>query len=181
MGLRPAALAVGLLVLATGCGSPTTGARAAQPDHRYGHASADDLRLTDGWATETPAAPAGAQDSGSMASTMSSVGGAYFTVTNDGDRDDALVAVSTPDAAQTQLHTTESEAGGTSGTMKQVARIPVPAGGTARLTVGGYHVMLVGPTRALSAGDRVPVRLRFASGTVLDVRLPVLDRADRPR
>ena len=169
------------LALTAGCGASSS---AAPVDDRYGHASAGDLRVQDGWATEAPAAPtdsAGSSDAGSMASTMASVSGAYFTVTNDGDEDDALVAVSTPDAAQAQLHTTESEAGGTSGTMKQVARIPVAAGGTARLTVGGYHVMLVRPTRALAVGDRVPVRLRFASGTVLDVRLPVLDRADRPR
>ena len=41
---------------------------------------------------------------------------------------------------------------------------PVPAGGRATFSPGGYHLMLMGLTRPLKAGDAVPVTLTFASG-----------------
>ncbi|GGF49991.1 hypothetical protein GCM10011519_25000 [Marmoricola endophyticus] len=172
--------AVASLALLAGTAACGSGDDAPAADDRYGHAATGDLALTDGWATEAPKAPTSSGDATDMGSTMSAVSGAYFTLTNDGDTDDALVGVSTDAASQAQLHTTESTGGGTGGTMKQVARVPVPAGKSTRLTVGGYHVMLISPTRALSAGDEVSLRLRFASGADLDVTVPVLDRADRP-
>lgn len=177
--LLAAALAVPSLV---GCGS-TDASTSSSPDSRYGEASAQGISLSDGWATEAPKAPkaASSADPTSMSSTMSSVGGAYFTLANDTDSDDALVAVSTPAAGESQLHTTQASVDGSSGTMKRVSRIDLPAGGRAELRIGGEHVMLVAPTRALTAGERISMRLTFASGTVLDVRLPVLEREDRPQ
>jgi copper(I)-binding protein len=55
-----------------------------------------------------------------------------------------------------------------------VPALPIPAGGTARLAPGGYHVMLSELSAPLELGQTVPVALVFArSGTVRFVA-PVL-------
>ena len=51
--------------------------------------------------------------------------------------------------------------------------IEVPAGGQVELKPGGYHVMLIGLTRDLNAGDKFPVTLEFASGAKLQVEAEV--------
>lgn len=45
----------------------------------------------------------------------------------------------------------------------------VPAGGGVTFAPGGYHLMLIGLTRAVKVGDTVPATLTFASGARLKV------------
>jgi periplasmic copper chaperone A len=45
--------------------------------------------------------------------------------------------------------------------MQPVARVEIPAGGSLRLEPGGYHLMLVGLRKDLSAGDTIELSLRF--------------------
>lgn len=88
---------------------------------------------------------------------------------------DALLGATSPLAMRVELHESMTEkTGGMPGmgamdmtSMHPVARLPIPAGGTVRLAPGGYHLMLVGVRRDLTAGMHVPVVLRFAhAGTV---------------
>ena len=48
--------------------------------------------------------------------------------------------------------------------MQRLDRVPLPAGGRVTFAPGGFHLMLVGLTQALKAGDAVPATLTFASG-----------------
>lgn len=105
---------------------------------------------------------------------------AYATLRDTGDRADALVAASSPAARSITLHTTVRTGGGSAGTMAATARIVVPAHGTVRLRPGGYHLMVTGLRHALHPGDRLPIRLEFASGRRLTVSLPVIALTDRP-
>jgi hypothetical protein len=57
--------------------------------------------------------------------------------------------------------------------MKQVDAVPVPAGETVELKPGGYHVMLIGLTKDLSAGDTLDVTLTFEPGGTVDVSAEV--------
>lgn len=58
--------------------------------------------------------------------------------------------------------------------MRQVeGGIELPAGGQVELKPGGYHVMLIGLTRDLNAGEKFPVTLQFASGATLTVEAEV--------
>jgi copper(I)-binding protein len=57
--------------------------------------------------------------------------------------------------------------------MQKVDRAPVPAGGTAFFGPGGYHLMLIGLTRTLKVGDRVPAVVSFASGARVKAALIV--------
>lgn len=83
----------------------------------------------------------------------------YFSVTNNGDVDDELLAVSTDRAGVTEIHRTEHEGG----TMRMVPvdALTVPAGGRVDLAPGGYHVMLLELTQNLFPNDRFDVTLRF--------------------
>jgi periplasmic copper chaperone A len=51
--------------------------------------------------------------------------------------------------------------------MQPVSSIKVPAGGSVQLKPGSYHIMLIGLTHPLAAGQSFPVTLKFQdAGTV---------------
>ena len=60
-----------------------------------------------------------------------------------------LTSVTTPLAAHVTLHTTVGT------TMRQVMSLPVPAGGSLALGLGGDHLMLENLTRRPAVGDKV--------------------------
>ena len=105
---------------------------------------------------------------------------AYGTITNSGSTADALVSASTTAAKESQLHNTVGTDNGSAGTMVQVESIDVPAGGSAVLQPGGYHVMLIGLTGDLVEGQTVPITLTFRSGAVIQANFPVISRENRP-
>jgi hypothetical protein len=95
----------------------------------------------------------------------------YLLLRNAGAADDAIVAAETDVAETVELHTVTRDEGVMR--MRQVESIPVPAGGEAVLEPGGYHIMLIGITRALEEGDIVPLTLRLESGATLELSAPV--------
>lgn len=93
-------------------------------------------------------------------------GAGYVILVNHG-KADALVGVETPGAQKVEMHTS-SMAGGVM-KMSPETRSPIPAGGQLSFVPGGRHLMLVGLTRPLRVGDKLPATLRFASGARLKV------------
>lgn len=91
---------------------------------------------------------------------------AYLRITNDGDRNEQLIAVRT-DVAMAELH--ESQMHGDMMQMRRVEIIDIPAGHSAALEPGGLHIMLMHLRRPLIEGDTLPLTLVFASGVELDV------------
>ncbi|MFN7963837.1 MAG: copper chaperone PCu(A)C [Thermoanaerobaculia bacterium] len=90
------------------------------------------------------------------------VSAAYFTLTSDDHEADALLAVSCSCAKTAELHrmvTVDEQM-----RMEKVERIPIPAGAQVKLEPGGYHVMLFGLAKPLSAGQRVELVLQFETG-----------------
>jgi copper(I)-binding protein len=100
----------------------------------------------------------------------------YFSVTNNGDVDDELLAVSTTAAEVAEIHRTEHEGG----TMKMVPAdaLTVPAGGRVDLAPGGYHVMLLDLTGHLFPDDRFDVTLRFRHAGEVVARARVIRYED---
>lgn len=88
--------------------------------------------------------------------------GGYFEVRNSGRAAAELTAVSSPAFAQTMIHRSTENQGRS--TMAHVDKVEVPAHGKLLFAPGGYHVMMMKPTRELRVGDEVPVTLEFASG-----------------
>lgn len=98
-------------------------------------------------------------------------GAAYLTLTNKGTTADALIGATSPAAAKVQVHSMEMD--GTVMRMRRLDRLPLPAGEPVALVPGGFHIMLIGLTRPLKAGDTVELHLSFEKSGTLDVRLPV--------
>jgi copper(I)-binding protein len=96
---------------------------------------------------------------------------AYFTIKNNGDADDALVAASAPVADMVSLHEVVTQ--GAESKMQPVDKIDVPAGGETQLKPGGLHVMLEELTQELKEGDSYTLTLEFESGLTMDVEITV--------
>ncbi len=113
------------------------------------------------FATPALAAPQ-VQAAWSRPAAQGTTGAGFMTLANPGARADALVAVESPLAREVQIHQSSMKDGIAS--MQRTARVPIPAGGRVTFAPGGYHLMLMGLTKPLKAGDTVPVTLTFASG-----------------
>ncbi len=125
------------------------------------------IEVTDVWARSSPM--------------VATAGAAYMLITNNGSEDDALLAASVADdvAGAVELHQSravepdmgDDMTGGDMGTtdstmapmmeMVPVDRIELPAGGTASLQPGGYHVMLLDLVAPLTEGDQLELTLSF--------------------
>lgn len=98
------------------------------------------------------------------------VTGCYLTLT--ASTTDRLVSVATPAAATAQIHEMSTEGGVMRmGEMKE--GLPLPAGEAVSLKPGGNHVMLMGVTAPLKAGDTVSLTLTFEHAAPYGVRAVV--------
>ena len=97
-------------------------------------------------------------------------GGCYVTLT--AATDDRLTGGSTPQAGLLQVHEMKTENG-----MMKMAELteglPLPAGQAVALAPGGNHLMLIGLTAPLVAGETVPLTLQFASAPAITVQAQV--------
>ncbi|WP_304164352.1 copper chaperone PCu(A)C [Phenylobacterium aquaticum] len=95
-------------------------------------------------------------------------GAGFMTLTNHGKAPETLMSVETPAATQAQMHQT-SMAGGIMSMKRLDAGLALAPGQTVTFAPGGYHLMLIGLTKALNAGDKVPATLVFASGARIKI------------
>ena len=86
----------------------------------------------------------------------------YFTVSNAGDSAIDLTGASSSACASLMLHRSVEENG--IGKMMMVDKVPVPAKGSAAFAPGGYHLMCMSPSTAVTPGATVPVTLSFSNG-----------------
>ena len=83
--------------------------------------------------------------------------GAFMQIKSPADT--ALVAVSSPAAKITEVHSMKMEGGVMK--MNAVDKLAVPAGQAVELKPGGYHVMLLDLIAPLKEGESVPLKLTF--------------------
>lgn len=98
-------------------------------------------------------------------------GAAYMTIRNTGTTEDLLVAAASPAAHKVQLHEEITENGVMK--MRQVKSIAVKANGETSLKPGGLHVMLIGLTKPLVAGESFPLTLTFEHAGKIEVTVAV--------
>jgi copper(I)-binding protein len=98
-------------------------------------------------------------------------GAAYMTLTNRGQVTDRLVSLSTPVADRAELHE-EMMSGGVM-SMKPVADLTLRPGTSVQIDPGHYHVMLVGLTMPLVAGESFSLSLTFEKAGAIVVTVPV--------
>ncbi|MCK5427980.1 MAG: copper chaperone PCu(A)C, partial [Anaerolineales bacterium] len=96
---------------------------------------------------------------------------AYMTIANKGRQADRLVTVKSDAAQAVEIHI--SEMVDDVMTMHQVDGVDVPAGGQVELKPGGLHIMLIGLSRDLKAGDQVSLSLGFEKSGEIKVEAEV--------
>ena len=101
-------------------------------------------------------------------------GAAYIaTMENTGKQPDRLLRVSTPVAAQAQMHTMAMGTGDVMH-MREVADIALAPGAVVKMRPGaGYHFMLMGLKRPLKEGDSFPLTMEFERGGKVEVKVVV--------
>jgi len=83
--------------------------------------------------------------------------GAYLEIT--AARDARLVGVSSPLAREAQVHEMKIEGGHMS--MRRIDALELPAGRKIALAPGRHHIMLLGLSRQVLAGERLPLELEI--------------------
>lgn len=157
---RPAlALAAALLVL-TGCApsaaAPNQSASAVHGPDTAGQA----VTIEDAW----------------VKSAADGMTAGFGILSNPTDREITLVAAHSDAAQRIELHETvaDSASGGT--TMRQVqGGLVIPSGGTLALEPGGDHLMLMGLTAPLEAGQEVRFTLTFSDESTMSFAAGVKD------
>ena len=85
------------------------------------------------------------------------VTGAFMTVTSTTEA--KLVGASTPIANMTEIHESTMKDGVNH--MHQVEAVTLPAGKAVQLKPGSYHMMLMGLSKPVAAGQKVPITLEI--------------------
>lgn len=98
--------------------------------------------------------------------------GMFVDLSNSSADDIALVGASSPVASMVEIHEAAN------GVMREKdGGVVIPAGGEATLMPGGDHVMLMGLTEPILAGDTVSVVLEFDDGTEMALEVLAKDFA----
>jgi copper(I)-binding protein len=142
-----AAVALMAATLLAACGSTSSSTTSASSD-----AAASGVTASDPWVKSAP----------------DGMTAAFVTLSNPTDTEQALVSATTPVSPMVQLHEMVMQ-DGQMVMQEKKGGIAVPAKGSAVLEPGGNHIMLMGLTSAVKAGDQVPLTLTFASGLTVEI------------
>jgi copper(I)-binding protein len=107
----------------------------------------------------------------SRAAGQGGTGAGFLAISNRGAVADRLLSASSPAARVTEIHAHVRD--GDVMRMRPVPAIDLPPGQTVSLQPGGLHLMLIGLTRPLQAGQSVPVTLVFERAGAVQVELAV--------
>ncbi|MEV5987332.1 copper chaperone PCu(A)C [Streptomyces sp. NPDC052051] len=98
----------------------------------------------------------------------------FFTVTNSGGAD-TLTSVTSNLAEHVTMHSTED------GAMREQKSFAVPADGALRLERGGNHLMFDMLAHKPKEGEKVSLRLHFATSGTITVDMPVKPATYAPK
>jgi periplasmic copper chaperone A len=101
-------------------------------------------------------------------------GAAYLRLENRGKSGDKLISASSPMAKTVEVHTMTME--GNVMKMREVGELDLKPQSTIDMQPGdGYHIMLIGLTKPLKAGDRFPLTLVFEKAGKTGISVEVGD------
>jgi copper(I)-binding protein len=129
----------------------------------------DDISIDGQWARSSPQ--------------MADAGAVYMNVTSAGGDRILSASVDPSVAAGVEIHETVPVGGETDEQgmammkMQPVDAIDLPAGKTVSLAPGGYHIMLIGLTKPLEAGQKFNVTVNFEKYGEKTVEVEVRDQA----
>jgi len=97
----------------------------------------------------------------------------YMTIRNHSDRDIEITGIKTDIAEHPEFHSMEMDDGMMH--MQKMEKVVVPARSGISFDPGGNHLMLVGLTRALEAGEHLMITLETSNGKSIMVHAEVRD------
>lgn len=100
---------------------------------------------------------------------------AFGELINSGTGDVTIVSATSPESPELQLHETTGDGSGEMVMQQKEDGFTIPAGGTMLLEPGGNHIMLMGLTAPIKAGDEVSVTLVFSDGSSYEFTAPAKD------
>jgi copper(I)-binding protein len=118
--------------------------------------AADQPEISSAWARATPPG--------------ATVGAVYLALQG-GDKDDRLIGASTDRARSVELHTVEEIDG--VARMRPLESLEVPAGTRVELAPGGHHLMLMGLSSPLVAGESLSVVFKFENSAAQRIEVPI--------
>jgi copper(I)-binding protein len=135
------------------------------------------IRVEGAWARPAAANPMHAGNKSSPMQGMPGMSGGettsavYFVIANEGSQADVLLGASTEAARKADIHETRIQ--NDVARMVPVPRLDVPARGRVEFKPGGYHVMLIGLTRDLKAGETLALTLQFEKSGAIRLDVPI--------
>lgn len=150
-----------LLGLMVGCSSGETAEPSAAEN------TSGKLEVLDAWGRTSPM--------------VAQNGAFYMKIVNGTAEDDELTSASADACEVVELHEMYMKENDVMG-MRPVEGgfIPVPAGETVELKVGGLHVMCIGKMADFNVGDTYPVTLEFAKAGTMQVTVEIREMGDMP-
>ncbi len=134
-----------------------------------GSAASGDIKVSGAWGRQAMSMGAMAEDG--EAGGGSATGAVYLTVENTSGTPDVLLSAESDIAGTVEIHQTTLE--NDVMYMAPVQSLEIPAGGKVELKPGGYHVMLIGLTQDLKAGDKIHLKLTFQNAGALEIDVPI--------
>lgn len=99
-------------------------------------------------------------------------GAGYLVIENRGGQPEQLISATSPVAAKVELHQSR-ESDGMARMVKTGLPYTLAPGESLKLAPGGHHLMLMGLTAPLVAGEPVPLTLEFEHAGTVEVELSV--------
>lgn len=150
------ALAAAALLVLAGCAGTTATGSETTP---VAASEADALTISDGWVK--------AADDGMSA--------AFGTLENASEQPLTIVSVESTASTSMQLHETVENDSGSMVMQEKKGGFTIPADGSLELAPGGNHLMLMGLTAPIKAGDEVAFTLTLEDGSTVDFTVPGKD------
>lgn len=132
-------------------------------------AAGSSIKIQDAWVRA--ASVMSDQNQGQMGHMGGSMSAAYMRISNSGSEPDRLRKASSDVANSVEIHVSEMKDGVM--TMHPVESVEVPAKGQVELKPGGLHIMLIGITRDLAAGEKVKLSLDFEKAGEIQIEAEV--------
>jgi hypothetical protein len=131
-----------------------------------------DLSISNMWSRQAPATMAEASPSPAARGGFAGMAATFMIITNNGATPDRLVGATTDVATRVELDEIKVGSGGMA-MVPLTDGLPIPAGETVAITPGKFHIILVGLTRDLVAGDHFDLTLSFETAGDVIVSVPV--------
>jgi len=121
------------------------------------HAGQPDLNIKDAWIQEGPP--------------NARVLAGFMQITNNSDKTVTIINADSDLFQAIEFHRTVHADG--MARMEKQQQLTIEPGATLKLEHGGYHLMLMQPSRSLSSGDTVDITLKLSADKHMSIKLPV--------